>query len=118
MAASYDVKGPPGKAMSFAVAVMLTAVLALQPDFGQAGLVIATWALMYFAAGAPVLLLGGVGAGVIGVGWFAYHNSEHVARRIDGFLSSRGRSADPDRLRHQRHPGGRLPRGRHRQRQR
>ena len=88
MAASYDVKGPPGKAMSFAVAVILTAILALQPDFGQAGLVIATWALMYFAAGAPVALLGSVAAGVIAVGWFAYHNSEHVARRIDGFLSS------------------------------
>jgi cell division protein FtsW len=43
---------------------------------------------MYFAAGAPVTLLGGVGAGVMGVGWFAYHNSEHVARRIDGFLAS------------------------------
>ncbi len=88
MAASYDIKGPPGKAMSFVVAVALTAVLALQPDFGQAGLIIATWALMYFAAGAPVVLLGGVGAGVAGAGWFAYQNSEHVARRIDGFLSS------------------------------
>jgi cell division protein FtsW len=88
MAASYDIKGPPGKAMSFAIAVAPATVLALQPDFGQAGLVIATWALMYFAAGAPVLLLGGVGAAVIGAGWFAYQNSEHVARRIDGFLSS------------------------------
>jgi cell division protein FtsW len=87
MAASYDVKGPPGKSMSFVVAVALTAVLALQPDFGQAGLVIATWGLMYFAAGAPVFLLGTVGAGVLGAGWFAYENSEHVARRIDGFLS-------------------------------
>jgi cell division protein FtsW len=87
MAASYDIKGPPGKSMSFIVAVALTAVLALQPDFGQAGLVIATWGLMYFAAGAPVLLLGTVGAGVVAVGWFAYENSEHVARRIDGFLS-------------------------------
>ena len=46
------------------MAVALTPVLALQPDFGQAGLIIATWALMYFAAGAPVLLLGGVGAAV------------------------------------------------------
>lgn len=88
MAASYDIKGPPGKTMSFVVAVILTATLALQPDFGQAGLLIASWALMYFAAGAPVLLLGGVGAGVVGVGWFAYNNSEHVARRINGFLSS------------------------------
>ncbi len=88
MAASYDIKGPPGKAMSFAVAIMLTGMLALQPDFGQAGLIIATWGLMYFAAGASVILLGGVGAGVIAFGWFAYHNSEHVARRIDGFLAS------------------------------
>ena len=88
MAASYDIKGPPGKAMSFVLAVALTAVLALQPDFGQAGLVIATWALMYFAAGASITLLGGVGAGVIGAGWYAYQNSEHVARRIDGFLAS------------------------------
>ena len=63
MAASYDIKGPPGKSMSFVVAVALTAVLALQPDFGQAGLVIATWGLMYFAAGAPVFLLGDGGRG-------------------------------------------------------
>lgn len=88
MAASHDIKGPPGKAMSFVVAMALTATLALQPDFGQAALVIATWALMYFAAGAPVLLLGGVGSLVMGAGWYAYHHSEHVARRIDGFLSS------------------------------
>lgn len=88
MAASTEIGGPPGKMMSFVTAVVLAATLALQPDFGQAGLIISTWALMYFAAGAPVLLLGGVGAGVLGVGWFAYHNSEHVARRINGFLSS------------------------------
>ena len=54
MAASYDIKGPPGKSMSFVVAVALTAVLALQPDFGQAGLVIATW-------GADVLRRRGAG---------------------------------------------------------
>ena len=63
MAASYDVKGPPGKAMSFVVAVFLTATLALQPDFGQAGLVIATWALMYFAAGARSRFSAGSGRG-------------------------------------------------------
>ncbi len=88
MASSFDIKGPPGRLLSFLVALVLTVMLALQPDFGQAGLIIATWALMYFAAGAPVVLLGGVGAGVIGAGWFAYTQSEHVARRIDGFLSS------------------------------
>ena len=88
MAASYDVKGPPGKALSFLIALILATTLALQPDFGQAGLIIACWALVYFAAGAPVTLIGGIGAGVLGTGWFAYNNSEHVARRIDGFLTS------------------------------
>jgi cell division protein FtsW len=88
MAASHDLRGPPGRMLSFFVAVILAVMLALQPDFGQAALVIATWALMYFVAGAPVSLLAGVGAGVIGAGWFAYVNSEHVARRIDGFLAS------------------------------
>ena len=88
MAASYDDKGPPGKMISFGVAVFLVLLLAAQPDFGQAGLIIATWALMYFVAGAPIALLGSIGAGVLGFGWLAYENSEHVARRIDGFLSS------------------------------
>jgi cell division protein FtsW len=88
LAASQDIDGPPGRAISLVVACTLTALLAAQPDFGQAALVIGTWGLMYFAAGAPVLLLGGVGAGVLLFGWSAYHSSEHVARRIDGFLTS------------------------------
>jgi cell division protein FtsW len=88
MAASYDPSGPPGRMLSFVTAATLTLVLALQPDFGQAGLIIACWSLMYFTAGAPILLLGGVGGAVMAGGWFAYHNSEHVARRIDGFLAS------------------------------
>lgn len=88
MAASLDERGPPGKALSFGLLLAIAAMLALQPDFGQAALIVAAWGLMYFAAGAPVALLGSIGAGVMGVGWFAYHNSEHVARRIDGFLAS------------------------------
>jgi cell division protein FtsW len=88
LAASHDIEGPPGRTISFVVAVSLAAMLALQPDFGQACLIIACWGLMYFAAGAPIVLLSGVAGGVMAVGWAAYHNSEHVARRIDGFLSS------------------------------
>jgi len=87
MAASHDIDGPPGRTLSFVVALVVTAMLVAQPDFGQAALIIAAWGLMYFAAGAPVVLLGGIGAAVLGFGWLAYHNSEHVARRIDGFLS-------------------------------
>ena len=47
-----------------------------------------SWLVMYFVAGAPmVLLLGVAGLALMG-GVFAYGSSEHFARRIDGFLTS------------------------------
>ncbi len=88
MAGSYDQSGPPGRTLSFIVAVLLALMLALQPDFGQACLILAAWAMMYFVAGASILLLLGVACAVLFAGLFAYANSEHVARRIDGFLSA------------------------------
>lgn len=87
MSASVDLDGPPGRLMSFFVTVALTLLLALQPDFGQAALVLASWILMYFIAGAPMLLLIVLAAGIAGASMFAYNNSEHFARRIDGFLN-------------------------------
>ncbi len=87
MAASTDLDGPPGKLMSFGVAVVLALLLALQPDFGQAMLIIAAWMLMYFVAGAPIWLLVGLAGAVAAAGTLAYNTSPHFARRIDGFLS-------------------------------
>ena len=62
-------------------------MLALQPDFGQACLVLFAWGVMYFVAGAPILLLMGMAGLVVFGGTLAYQYSEHFARRIDGFLS-------------------------------
>ncbi len=88
MAANQDINGPPGKFISFALAVTVTMFLALQPDFGQAMLVLFGWGVIYFVAGAPMILIVSV-LGLVGVGGFtAYHSSEHFARRIDGFLAS------------------------------
>ncbi|MEM9229530.1 MAG: putative peptidoglycan glycosyltransferase FtsW [Pseudomonadota bacterium] len=87
MAASTDIGGPPGKTLSFMTAVVLAVLLVIQPDFGQACLILATWALMYFIAGAPIILLVVVAMIVLAAGVFSYANSEHVARRVDGFLS-------------------------------
>ncbi|MEO0378679.1 MAG: putative lipid II flippase FtsW [Pseudomonadota bacterium] len=87
MAASQDINGPPGKSWSFALCVSIVLMLALQPDFGQACLVLFGWGVMYFVAGAPMLLLVGMAGLVIFGGTVAYSNSEHFARRIDGFLS-------------------------------
>lgn len=87
MAAGQEIEGPPGKALSFIVAVTLASILILQPDFGQAVLVLFSWGVMYFVAGAPVALLMIImGASVLG-GFVAYNSSEHFARRIDGYLA-------------------------------
>ncbi|MEO9574010.1 MAG: putative lipid II flippase FtsW [Tateyamaria sp.] len=86
MAASQDINGPPGKLWSFALCVSIVLMLALQPDFGQACLVLFGWGVMYFVAGAPMLLLVCMAGAVVFFGTIAYSNSEHFARRIDGFL--------------------------------
>ena len=88
MAASADLNGPPGKTWSFALCIVIVLMLALQPDFGQACLVLFGWGVMYFVAGAPMLLLVGMALLVMLGGTVAYSNSEHFARRIDGFLST------------------------------
>ena len=46
LAASQDLGGPPGKTVSFALTVSIVLMLALQPDFGQACLVLFGWGVM------------------------------------------------------------------------
>ncbi len=87
IAAAQEPMGPAGKSISFTVTVVIVALLALQPDFGQAALVLFGWGVVYFVAGAPMLLILIV-AGLVGAGGFAAYNmSEHFARRINGFLA-------------------------------
>ena len=88
LAASQEINGPPGRLWSFALCISIVFMLALQPDFGQAALVLFGWGVMYFVAGAPMLLLVGMAGLVVLAGSFAYSNSEHFARRIDGFLTA------------------------------
>ncbi len=88
MAASAELNGPPGKTISFVLTVIIVGFLAMQPDFGQSMLVIFGWGVIYFIAGAPMLLIGAV-IGLISMGGtFAYSHSEHFARRIDGFMNA------------------------------
>lgn len=87
MSASQEINGPPGMRLSFFVTVLIVIMLALQPDFGQACLVLFGWGVMYFVAGAPIALLVLIAGLVVFAGSLAYSNSEHFARRIDGFLS-------------------------------
>ncbi len=87
MAASHELNGPPGKAMSLGLLVVIVAFLVSQPDYGQTALIAFSWGVMYFLAGAPILVLASL-CGLVVLGMtIAYNNSEHVARRIDGFLN-------------------------------
>ena len=87
IAASQEINGPPGKSLSLGLTGAIVLLLALQPDFGQASLILFAWMVMYFVAGAPMALLAGLVGVVVMAGSFAYNASEHFARRIDGFLS-------------------------------
>lgn len=87
IAASHEVNGPPGKSISLAITLIVVGFLASQPDFGQSALILFAWGVMYFIAGAPIAILLGLAGLVVLGGTVAYENSEHFARRIDGFLN-------------------------------
>lgn len=88
IAASQDLNGPPGRLWSFMLALVVVTFLVFQPDFGQACLILFGWGVMFFLAGAPVILLASVAGMAVAAGTLAYRWSEHFARRIDGFLSA------------------------------
>jgi len=88
ISASFEPGGPPGRMMSFAAAVVIAGFLALQPDFGQASLILFAWGVMYFCAGAPLLFILSMAAATVLAGFVAYFFSEHFARRIDGYMAA------------------------------
>ncbi|MGF1502279.1 MAG: FtsW/RodA/SpoVE family cell cycle protein [Paracoccaceae bacterium] len=86
MAGAKETDGPPGRVLSGLLAVTLAAMLAMQPDYGQAALLVAVWSAMLFVSGAPIWLLPGLGLAIGLAGTAAYLNSSHFASRIDGYL--------------------------------
>lgn len=87
MSASQQINGPPGTLWSFMLCLLVMGLLVLQPDFGQASLILFSWGVMYFVAGAPLFLLALMAGLAVAGGTLAYSLSEHFARRIDGFLN-------------------------------
>ncbi len=76
----------PGGAIVLGLYLVFSALLMMQPDFGQWMLVTGVWAVMFFIAGWSwtwIAMLGGFGMFALGG---AYMFSDHVAARIDGFL--------------------------------
>jgi cell division protein FtsW len=77
----------PGAAIATAFYVVCAAMLAMQPDYGQAALLTAVWMVMFFVSGGAIvwlMLVAAIGAaGFVG----GYFFSPHIAKRIDGFLN-------------------------------
>ena len=87
ISASGQINGPPGRLWSFIITMLVVALLIIQPDFGQACLILFGWGVVYFVAGASFILLAALALMVLAAGSMAYSYSEHFAKRIDGFLS-------------------------------
>ena len=87
ISANGQINGPPGRLWSFIITMLVVALLIIQPDFGQACLILFGWGIVYFVAGASFILLAALALMVLAAGSIAYSYSEHFAKRIDGFLS-------------------------------
>ena len=88
MAAAAELNGPPGRLLSFVLLVVILLFLATQPDFGQSMLVLFGWGVVYFLSGARMTFIAGILGLLVVSGNFAYQNSEHLKRRIDGYLTA------------------------------
>lgn len=76
---------------------IIVSFLVMQPDFGQAALVIAIWLVQAVLAGLPLLLLGLAMLAAVGGLVLAYQFEPHVRNRIDGYLHGEGDTYQVDR---------------------
>jgi cell division protein FtsW len=76
---------------------LIVALLVIQPDFGQAALVIAAWLVQAVLAGLPLILLGLAIVALAGGLVLAYQFEPHIRNRIDGYLHGEGDTYQVDR---------------------
>lgn len=79
-----------GAAAAFALLAIAVGLLALQPDIGQAALIIAVWGVMFFVAGGSLFVIAALGVAAGGLLSAAYYLTPHIAPRIDAFLAGGG----------------------------
>ncbi|OEJ67894.1 FtsW/RodA/SpoVE family cell cycle protein [Magnetovibrio blakemorei] len=80
----------PGYAIAFFLFVFVVGLLLLQPDFGMSIVVSCVWAVQFFIAGLPLVLVGALALLFILGGFGVYLGFEHVRVRIDRFLDPAG----------------------------
>jgi cell division protein FtsW len=97
LSARYDDKSVPALQVSFALLVIIAALLVKQPDIGQTALFTGVWLVQAFLAGMGVATLAiAVAAGLVGLA-MAYLFVPHVTARIDKFVTGGGDTYQIDR---------------------
>ncbi len=77
----------PALPISLALLALFAVMLVLQPDVGQAFLMMAVWASLFFLAGYPVRWVALLSAAVWACAILAYFTLDHVRQRIHAFLN-------------------------------
>jgi len=70
--------------------VITAGLLILEPDFGQASLIVLSGGAMFFLGGLPIILFILLGFGMAAFGIMAYFALDHVRERVDAFLTGEG----------------------------
>ena len=79
-----------GYAVATGLFVAVAALLLMQPDVGMTMVVAAVWAVEFFIAGLPLLLVAAIGFLFLGASVGAYFAFGHVQARVDRFLDPAG----------------------------
>ncbi|HEV7960294.1 MAG TPA: FtsW/RodA/SpoVE family cell cycle protein, partial [Rhizomicrobium sp.] len=78
----------PKPAITFLLVLPAIAILLLQPDVGQSGLLLSLWGAMMFFAGLPLFWVGLMAGASSILGFAAYAIFPHVHHRVAQYLSS------------------------------
>lgn len=88
----------PATGIAASLLLIFVGLLVVQPDIGQAVLIVLTWGALFFAAGYPLRwMLALVGLFAVGL-ILAYFAVPHVTERVDAFLSPQMHPGDQTAL--------------------
>ena len=86
MTAKGGIYRSPGVLITFVLTVLIALTLVLQPDYGQASMIIFAWGVIYFVKGAPIRILTILGALTTLAGFLAFRIDSHFRGRVSSFL--------------------------------
>ena len=86
LAAHQRTADPRLLALALALLAVVLGLVAAQPDYGMAALILVVWLLQFFLAGMPMMWVGSVAAAGAAAAGATYAFVPHVAIRIDRFL--------------------------------